>query len=377
MSSQCERRMTAAPRVLMVGTALGGRGGVAAMIDVLRAAGLFERERIAYVATHADGSLLAKSGAAWRGLWRTARTCFGVRPAIVHVHAASHASFLRKSLVLLLGRLAGAHTVFHLHGGGFRRFAMEAGPLLRRWIRHTLEASSRVIALSGGLANVVREFAPRARVEVVPNAVPLPQPAPAVALAEPGRILFLGRLEAQKGVGELLDAAARLAPRFPRLRLVLGGEGSHDWVRRRAAELGIADRIELPGWLDAGARDGELARCWLFCLPSHAEGLPMAMLEAMAAARPVLASRVGAVPEAVRDGVDGLLVPPCDAGALAAALACLLGDPALHARLAQAARMRIEREYSTEVVCGRLAALYRQLADLNGKMGGQMETGAR
>lgn len=360
--------MKPAPRVLMVGTAPGGRGGVSAVIDVLRADGLFEREGVAYIATHADGGRLAKLGGAVRGLWRVARACFGGRPAIVHAHSSSRASFVRKSLVLLLARLSGARTIFHLHGGAFRQFAtVEAGPLLRRWIRHTLEASSRVIALSPGWAAFVREFAPRARVEVVPNAVPLPAPA---RCGERGRILFLGRVEAAKGVGELLEACARLAPHAPSLRLVLGGEGELAWARRRADELGIGALVALPGWLGAAAREAELARARLFCLPSHAEGLPMAMLEAMAAGRPVVASSVGAIPEALRDGVEGLLVAPRDVDGLAGALGRVLGDDALHARLGQAARQRIERDYATAVVCGRLAAIYGQL-DRDGRDDGR------
>lgn len=436
------------PRVLMVGTSLSGRGGISAVVQALRAGGLFERERIMYVATHVDGGKLAKCGAALRGVAQAAITCLLARPAIVHVHAASHASFVRKSLVLLLARRCGARTICHLHGGAFRHFAgEEAGPLLRRWIRHTLEASSRVIALSPAWAGFVRAFAPRAQVAVVPNpvlpnpvlpdlvlpdSVPpdpvlpnpvlpdvglpnpepltpaprnagppglappnpvltssvlpkpvLPNPArpnaappnttlpdssgqtarplPRAAPGEPGRILFLGRICAAKGVDELLDACARLAPRAPALHLVLGGDGELEWARRRADELGIGARVALPGWLDAEQRARQLARAWLFCLPSHAEGMPMAMLEAMAAGVPVVASSVGAIPDTLTDGVDGLLVPPGNIDALERALGRLLADPMLHVRLACAARGNIERNYTSERVCGRLGALYAQL----------------
>lgn len=350
----------ASPRVLMVGTSLGGKGGVSAVVSVLREDGLFERESVCYVATHVDGSRLDKARGALRGFWQAAKECFLHRPAIVHVHAASHASFLRKSFVLLLARASGARTIFHLHGGGFRQYATaEAGPFLRRWIRHTLEASSVVIALSSGWAEFVRGYAPRARVEVLPNSVPLP--APPSGSGEPGRILFLGRLEAAKGVSELLQAAKLLAPRFPQLRLVFGGDGDLDGVRRRAAELGIAGHVELLGWIDARTRRVQLERAALFCLPSHAEGVPMSMLEAMAAGRPVVVSAVGGIPETIHDGVDGVLVPPRDPAALAAALARVLGDDALRARLAHAARASIERNYSTEVVCGKLAAIYNHL----------------
>jgi glycosyltransferase involved in cell wall biosynthesis len=350
-----------APRILMVGTALEGRGGVAAVVSVLRDHGLFERERVRYVATHRDGSTAVKAKGAVTGFWHTILACLGQHPAVVHVHAASRASFVRKSIVLLVARLAGCKTIFHLHGGGFRQFAtVEAGALMRRWIRHTLEASSVVITLSNGWAGFVRGFAPRARVTVVPNSVPLP--AEASLQPEPGRILFLGRLEAAKGVFELLAAGARLADRFPDLRLVFGGEGDAEALRQRAFELGIGGRIELLGWVGPRQRDEQLARASVFCLPSHAEGLPMSMLEAMAAGRAVVASDVGGIPETIVDGDNGLLAPPSDEAALAAALGRVLGDETLRARLACNARMTIEQHYSTEVVCGQLSALYRELA---------------
>ena len=351
-----------APRILMVGTALEGRGGVAALVSVLRRHGLFERERVRYVATHTEGSRGAKLKGALAGFWNTLSACVRQHPAVVHVHAASRASFMRKSVVLLIARLAGCKTIFHLHGGGFREYSTrEAGPLTRRWIRHTLERSSVVITLSEGWAGFVHEFAPRAKVAVVPNSVPLPAQAQAASM-QPQRILYLGRLEAAKGVFELLAAGSLLAPRFPLLRLVFGGEGDSALLRRRAAELGLAERIELPGWLGQQERDAELARAEVFCLPSHAEGLPMAMLEAMAAGRAVVATAVGGIPEALRDGDNGLLVPPRDEQALARKLAQLMGDSALRDRLAGRARVTIERHYSTEVVCGQLSAIYRELA---------------
>jgi glycosyltransferase involved in cell wall biosynthesis len=345
----------------MVGTALEGRGGVAAVVSVLRQHGLFERERVRYVATHREGSTAAKAGGALSGFWQTLLACVRQHPAVVHVHAASRASFVRKSIVLLIARLAGCKTIFHLHGGGFRQFAaVEAGALMRRWIRHTLESSSVVITLSSSWAQFVSGFAPKARVAVVPNAVPLPPPSS--VQEEPGRILFLGRLESAKGVFDLLAAGALLAPRFPALRLVFGGEGDAAALRRRAFELGIEDRLELLGWVGAQERNEQLARATVFCLPSHAEGLPMAMLEAMAAGRAVVASSVGGIPETIVDGGNGLLVPPRDEQALAGALAQLLGDEALRARLARGARASVEQHYSTEVVCGKLSALYRELA---------------
>jgi glycosyltransferase involved in cell wall biosynthesis len=258
--------------------------------------------------------------------------------------------------------MAGCRTVFHLHGGGFRQFAsVDAGPLLRRWIRYTLERSSVVIALSDGWAEFVRQFAPAARVRVVPNSVRL-RPLEPGQSEQPGRILFLGRVESAKGIFDLLAAVAALVPAFPHIELAVGGEGELAQVRRRAGELGIGHHVQLLGWLGPPQREAELARAAVFCLPSHAEGLPMAMLEAMAAAKAVVVTRVGAIPEAVADHDNGLLVPARDVAALAAALAAVLGDPALRARLARNARDTIARRFSTEAAIGKLSAIYRELA---------------
>jgi glycosyltransferase involved in cell wall biosynthesis len=350
-----------APRVLMIGTAADGRGGVASVVEVLRQGGLFERESVRYLASHREGSGAAKAGTALAAFWRTAAACLLARPAVVHVHSASRGSFARKSLLLAIARAAGCRTIFHLHGAEFDLFAgAEAGAPLRWWIRHTLAKSSVVIALSDSWASFVRGFAPAARVVVVPNTVPLPA-APDRAAEEPGRILFLGRVDAGKGVYDLLDAVAALAPDHPQLQLVIGGVGELDAVRARADALGIAGHVSLAGWLDGAAKARELARAQVFCLPSHAEGLPMAMLEAMAAAKAVVATTVGGIPEAICDGVDGLLLAPGDVPALSAALGSMLGDGARRQRIGDAARATVRRRFSTDAAVAALSALYREL----------------
>ncbi|MEH6437244.1 glycosyltransferase [Massilia sp. DD77] len=353
-----------APRVLMLGTAPGGRGGVATVVSLLRQDGLFEREGVRYVPTHTEGSRIDKARAALGGLVGTL-ACLWRRPRLVHAHAASNASFVRKSLLLALARARGCKTVFHLHGACFDSFNEHASAPMRRWIRHTLEASSVVIALSERWAGFLRGIAPRARIVVIPNSVPLP--ALGIEEEQPGRILFLGQIEQRKGIHELVEALARIAPRFPQAVLAIGGQGELEQVRRRAAELGIADRIEPLGWVDARRKAQELARASVFCLPSHAEGLPMAMLEAMAAAKPIVVTPVGGIPDAVRDGDNGLMVAPGDVEALAAALARLLGDAQERRRLGARARATIEQEYESGVVIGRISAVYRQLGTAGGQ----------
>ncbi|WLI90241.1 glycosyltransferase [Massilia sp. R2A-15] len=356
-----ERILPEVPRVLMIGTAPGGRGGIASVVGVLRAGGLFERAAVRYVVSHRAGAHHVGARAALSAFLSTVAACLRRRPEVVHVHSATRASFARKSLLLLLARAAGCRTIFHLHGAQFGRFAATgAWAPMRWWIRRTLERSTAVIALSDRWAAFVRGYAPAARVVVVPNAVALPASADR-SREERGRILFLGRADAGKGVFDLLAAVALLAPALPHIRLVIGGAGQLALLRRRAEELGIGARVILPGWLDARAREREMARAQVFCLPSHAEGLPMAMLEAMAAGKAIVASAVGGVPDAIADGANGVLVAPRDPAALAAALGKLLASRALRECMGDAASATVRERFSAEGAVGALSALYREL----------------
>ena len=350
---------------LMIGTNPSGKGGVASVVAVLQKEGFLRDQEIAYLASHTAGSRWNKLTGGAAALGRVFVFCASKRPNIVHVHSASRASFVRKSVALAIARIFGARTIFHLHGGGFKRFAVdESGALMRWWIRRTLERSSRVIALSDSWASFLRDYAPQAQIDVVPNSVMMPiMPSPETV--EPERVLFLGRAEKGKGIFELLAAVAALHAEFPSLKLAIGGDGNLDAVRTRAHELGIVDRVEILGWIGPEQKQSELARASVFTLPSYNEGLPMAMLEAMAAGKAIVVTSVGGIPEAVIDGDNGLLVAPKDVTALAAALRLILADSVLRKALAKRARATVAQRFSTDVVMGKLRALYAELQSID------------
>lgn len=159
---------------------------------------------------------------------------------------------------------------------------------------------------------------------------------------------FVARLDRAKGVMVLLDAFKQLAPKWPKLRLRLVGEGDASAALvERARELGIGDRVEALGYSDADInRTLESFRVYGF--PSFHEGLPYSILEAMRAGCTIVSTSVGGIPEVLRDGLEGLLVPPRDAAALAKAIDRLLSDEAISSRLGHAARVRFEHNYLLE-----------------------------
>jgi glycosyltransferase involved in cell wall biosynthesis len=179
------------------------------------------------------------------------------------------------------------------------------------------------------------------------------------AATPPGStVLYAGRLSEEKGLDALLEAVARV----PHATLVLAGEGpDRAALEARAAALGIADRVRFAGFLSGPAFEDAWRESAFLVLPSRVwEVSPMVIQEAYARGRPVVAYRFGAVPEVVRDGETGVLVPPGDVPALAGALASLLADPARVATLGRAARSFVERELGVERHWQGLEEAYRR-----------------
>lgn len=350
--------------IVMLGTEFNTKGGISAVVNAYRAGGLFERWPVRYLATHWDGSAWSKFTFALASLVRFVGLILTRQVAAVHVHAASRMSFWRKSPFLLLAFLSGRSVIFHLHGGGFRAFyERDCGPLARIWVRTVLGRSERVIVLSSSWQLWVNSLSPNAHTRVISNPAPAVKPMPAkLAKADP-MLLFLGAINETKGVFDLLRAVASLRHRYPRLRLVLAGTGAViEEVKQCAEALGIAAQLELPGWVDAQMRDALLREADVFVLPSYYEGLPMSVLEAMAAGLPVVASKVGGIPEVIDHLVDGWLVTPGDVPAIRVALEVLLADSLLRETMGKAAQQRIERCFSSERILEQIEETYRALA---------------
>lgn len=346
---------------LMVGTDPSGKGGVASVVTVLKREGFFEQHQVRYLSTHVGGSKIEKARAMLHAYWQMLFICIFTRPGIVHVHTASRASFVRKSFLLGMARLFGCKTIFHLHGAEFQQFSRdEAGPIMRWWIRRTLEKSSKVIALSDSWAEYLAKYAPMASIEVVSNSVKVVS-LPAQPSENPKRILFLGRADKRKGIYELLSAIAISKQHVPEIKLAIGGDGDLDAIKTEIVRLGVEKNVEILGWVNQEKKLEELAHAGVFTLPSFDEGLPMSMLEAMAAGKAVVVTPVGGIPEAIDHGINGLLVPVGDAKALSDALVTLISSQELRQLLGQNALKTVKERFSTDVVLEKLSNLYREL----------------
>ncbi len=281
---------------------------------------------------------------------------------VVHAHglrAAWIAAFARSRTEAAC--IATAHNMPDLHGLPARVAA-----------RMALRRADVVIAVSHAVANQVASLgADRRRIHVIPNGVPIgPRPDPS-CIASNRRdlglppdafvILAAGRLSPEKGFDVLVSAMPRIIEEAPGAILAVVGAGpAHSRLTAQIARLGLEPTVRLVGfvpdvapWL--GAAD-------VVVVPSRSEGQGLVALEAMALGVPVVASRVGGLPEVVSNGVTGLLTMPDDPDALAEAVIALARDSELRTSLGWEGRKRAEDAFSIEAMLNRISALYRAVA---------------
>ena len=282
--------------------------------------------------------------------------------------------------------------VLHCHDQYSNFFSVMSGRLARvpvivaskRWLHSPLRyrvtnaigyrLATRVLANSDAVAESLESVdrIARERVVVVPNFVDetvfdAPNADQLVAwrreleLADDAQVIgIIASLLPIKDHATLLRAVSRLAPQWPRLSLVIVGAGpSLDELRAQAAQLGVAERVRFAGLRPQTPSFHHLFDISVLC--SVSEGFPNSLVEAMAASRPIVATAVGGVRDAVRDGDNGLLVPPRDDAALADAIGSLLADPSRARAMGAAGARRARSEFHAGVVIDSLELLYNDL----------------
>lgn len=308
---------------------------------------------------------LAGLATAWPALRR-------FRPDLIHLHFLGRGAWL----ALALRTLWRVPLVVTLHGEDIQ--ALAERPPVRRWLAATtlLQAAALTAPSAALLAAVRPALVPalslrrRQRLErvierarVIPNGVDLCAYASLAPYRMPtGRpyLLGLGRLVPKKGFDLLLEAFSRIARQHPELDLLLVGDGpERSALERQINTLGLRDRVRLPGKAPARAIPSLLAGAELFLIPSRREPFGIVALEALAAGAPIVAAAVDGLPELLREGANGRLVPPSDPGALAAATLSLLDAPAERAAIRERNR-RAAARYDWRGLAACYERLYRE-----------------
>jgi L-malate glycosyltransferase len=352
----------------------GGQNQVLLTVNGLRAIG----HRAALVA-HPHGELRRRASeglelvplaprteADFTAAWRLARVIRRLAPDIIHAHDPH--GIAMASLALSMGStwwrlerapalVAARRVDFHLKGNS-----------LSRWKHRQVDC---FIAASDAIREILLgDGVPRDRVETVHEGIDVEHVAamPPVNVHEafwlPHQAPVIGNVAAlvpHKGQRHLIDAARRVVTEIPDARFVILGEGElRDTLEHLVRHHRLEKHVLLPGFRT------DVIGCMkgfdLFAMSSVTEGLGTSLLDAMACARPIVATRAGGIPEIVEDGVTGLLVPPRDDEALAAAIVRLLRDEPLRRRLAEAGFRRVHERFTVDRMVERTADVYERVA---------------
>ncbi|HYD30859.1 MAG TPA: glycosyltransferase, partial [Azospirillaceae bacterium] len=331
-------------RVLMMGTSTEALGGVAAVQRVILDHWRPKSYRLTHLATHVDGDRWRKLATAGRALALLVRAAVTERPDLVHVHFSARGSFWRKAVFITAASLCGLPVIGHAHAGGFPAFYAACPPWRQRTIRWVLNRLDRLVVLTDDWRDFYAPLYRRGAPVVLPNPVPFPIRPPQGAKGPPV-MLALGRLGPNKGTYDVLRAIPAVLEHYPDAEFWFGGDGDVEKVSRLVAAESWGRQVRLLGWVSGAEKEAALTRAHVFLLPSYFEGLPMAVLEAMAFGLPVITTPVGGIPEAVTHAETGLLVEPGNVADLVKAILSLLDDPARAAALGVAAQRLVRQRY--------------------------------
>lgn len=341
------------PKVLVVATSPQSRGGIATVVNAIRETDVWKAHKCCWVATHIDRSKLRKLIILTIGLFKYVILLPWYD--IVHIHLSTTISANRKYIFYKLAHLFHKKVVVHLHCGS------QLSEIWNSKYQEMFTNSNMCIVLSKSIRDIVVARTGRAdNVQVVYN----PSPSGIVVSKREKRdriILFAATLYQEKGYLDLIEAFAQIAPKYPEWRLVLAGNGNQEEGIGKAEQLRVGNRVEFVGWVKGDKKDELFRSASIFCLPSYAEGFPMAVLDAWAYGLPVITTPVGGVPDIVVDGENGLLFSPGNIGELVAKLQMLIENESLCEKLGCESLHLAGTIFSVSTIANQLSNIYRDI----------------
>jgi glycosyltransferase involved in cell wall biosynthesis len=284
------------------------------------------------------------------------------RVDLLHIAVAVKGSLYRKLILSRWARYCRIPYLLHTHGAGFEEAWPKLPGFLRRATDRMFSESVAIVVLTSTWSQFISDRLPLCanKVTMIPNGTPAIAMVPTVPDNGHVAITFLGELGPRKGTPQLIDALGTLAGRKDWSATIAGNKDIKG-TKKRIAELGIGDRVTVPGWLDAVQTTELLRRTDIFVLPTFREVLPMSILESMSHGLAIITTPVGAIPDAIVHERTGLMVSPGDVQELATAIARLIDDPQLRIRLGAAARLEHAARFEIKGCVARLIDLWWRL----------------
>ncbi len=340
-------------KVLVVATSANAKGGIATVVKAFRQTDIWNEFSCRWLETHIDGSKFRKF--VKFGCALIAYPFLLLRYNIVHIHVSTTVSANRKYFFFRLARLYRKKIVIHLHCGS------QLSGIWNDKYEDMFTNADRCLVLSQGIRDIVVGRTGRNdNVEVLYNPCPIVESNSNDDIREK-TILFAGTLYKEKGYLDLIDAFAKVYAKHSDWQLILAGNGSQEEGLMRINELGIQGGVKFLGWVSGKTKENAFRMASIFCLPSYAEGFPMAVLDAWAYGLPVVTTPVGGIPDIVIDGENGLLFSPGDVETLVTQLNRLIEDADLRNMLKGKSEKLALTTFNIKTIAKQLGEIYNNL----------------
>jgi len=337
-------------RIVMVGPATTELGGIARVVGIWRESGLFDILNITYVPSSAGQTTAGKVSSLLHGLFRFISLLREAR--LTYIHTAVDTSFYRKSLFLAISILFKTPVLLHIHPAAFTEFIKRAGKKKKIYIFSLLQRVSGFVVLTHDMRNEIVSIFPGKPVFVLRNPVNIEEMNRTTEPRAECRILYLGWYIREKGVYELVDALGILKESGAKARLNLYGTKGATQLKRYVQVKDLTHMIAVNGWIEHKEKVAALHAHTMLVLPSHTEGIPNVILEAMATKTPIVATSVGGMKEILRDGENALIAEVNNPADLSKKICQMLQDSDLRTRLFENAYRDAAEKYDIGIIKG-------------------------
>lgn len=331
------------------------KGGIASVVNGYREHDFGGKCEVSYIESYRNGSKWEKLAKALKGYLLFFREMILNKPDIVHIHSSFGPSFYRKMPFIYMACFRGVPVINHIHGAEFETFYLKASDRKKRRIRKVYEKCTMLIALSEEWKRNLESVVSLEKITVIENYCKIPDLS---GTEKKKQILFLGEIGKRKGCYDIPEIYGRVLEKGERLPLIMAGDGELAEVKKLFEDRDLLKDISFPGWVRGADKDKCLKESGIFLFPSYYEGMPMAVLEAMAYGMAIVTTRVGGIPHLLEDGVSGYLCEPGDIEGLSKRLLELSKDGDKRRKMGERARQKAIEEYSMESHMKKLMDLY-------------------
>jgi glycosyltransferase involved in cell wall biosynthesis len=348
----------------------GAAGGIATLVKQLMGQQRHDEDlNISYieVAPPPGRNFVIKLFFALRAALLLLLVCCRPGKLIIHVHSACYGSLRRKSMLIRLGRMLGARAIMHFNGAVLDEWWEGSSVARQASIRKMLSTPDLIIAVSGYWRDYIAGL----------TRVPVVSISNAIEIADFGlekkeeqnnqktdflTLLYLGVIGQRKGAFELLEAFRKALDDSsdPDLKLIMAGNGEIEKARTMVRDMKMSESVELPGWIGPDEKKRRLKEADIFVLPTHHEGLPLALIEAAASGLAIITTDASGIADTFKDGHTALIVSPGDVDALAATIIRLSKNPELRLGLSSAALEDAGR-FDIKNICAQIKNIYSDL----------------